>query len=230
VDARTAQTTNPRKAVQAYLTSPDVGTAFLQLAIVGLIAIGISGALAAGMAAALGRRFVSGDPPGIRYSSARCADYFEYQPRARDCEQAATLHHYGEIVGYRTDAGILGLILLTGYLLYRRRSTSHVAAPADFTAAIAIAAFGAAGVGFLGQSFVLLARGERTGVGAYLSAGIVSSVAAIGCAVWLFLARRSAGKPVRRKRAGGLATEQSRRVLPNQVANPGRSAADDQHL
>lgn len=178
-----------------YFTSPGIGTAVLQLAIVGLIAIGISGALAAGMGAAFGRRFVSGDAPGITYSNSRCVEYREYEPSANNCEQAATLHHYGETVDYRTAAGILGLMLLTGYLLYRRRGTSLVAPPPGMTAAIATVAFGVASVGLLGQSLLMLARGERAGVGAYWSAGTVSSIAAVTCAVWLYLARRSAPRP-----------------------------------
>ena len=45
-----------------------------------------------------GAAFVAGDAPGVTYTPARCADYFEYFPRASDCTQAAALHHWGEVV------------------------------------------------------------------------------------------------------------------------------------
>ena len=60
-----------------------------------------------GMGRAYGRPFVSGDRPGVSYTHARCADYLEYEPRAATCERATTLHHFGETVGYRIDAGAL---------------------------------------------------------------------------------------------------------------------------
>jgi hypothetical protein len=73
---------------------------------VGLTAIGVSGLLAEGMGALVGERFVSGDPPGVSYTPDRCADFFEYAPQARTCEEAATIHHFGEVVTYRVAAGI----------------------------------------------------------------------------------------------------------------------------
>jgi hypothetical protein len=162
----------------------------VQQTIAGLLAIGVSGLVAARMGAAFGKSFVSGDAPGVIYSKARCADYFEYEPHAHSCEQAATLHHYGETVGYRTDAGILGLIILVGYLFYRRRAAFRSQLPPALTPAVAATAFGLAAVGLLSQSFVLLARDQRSGLGTYLSAGIVSFIATIVSAVWLFLVRR----------------------------------------
>src|SRR5947207_3205365 len=84
-------------------------------AAVGLIAVGVSGLLAAVFGAALGRDFVAGDRPGVTSTSARCADLREYAPGANTCRDAATIHHYGEIVDYRIAAGLLGLGLLCAY-------------------------------------------------------------------------------------------------------------------
>jgi hypothetical protein len=190
MDANTARASNRQEGLITYLTKPGWAVVLVQLAIVGLLAIGLSGLVAARMGAAFGKSFVAGDAPGVSYSKARCADYFEYEPHAHSCEQAATMHHYGEVVGYRMDAGILGLIILVGYLVYRRRAAFQSQLPEALTPAVAAAAFGLAAVGLLGQSFILLARDQRPELGTYLSAGVVSFIAAIVSAVWLLLVRR----------------------------------------
>ena len=76
---------------------------------IGLVAIGVSGAVAGGMGLVWGKAFVSGDASGVTYTPARCADFKEYFPRAASCEEAAVDHHYEEIVGYRLAAGVGGL-------------------------------------------------------------------------------------------------------------------------
>jgi hypothetical protein len=194
MDNSTARASNERDGLIAHLLGPGSSTAALRLLIMGLLAIGLSGVLAAAMGATFGKSFVSGNAPGVSYSKARCADYFEYEPQAHSCEQAATLHHYGETVGYRTDAGILGLIILVGYFLYRRRAGSHPQPPATLTPGVAAIAFGIAAAGLLGQGLYLLVRDQRAGVGSYLSAGIVSLIAGIVAGVWLFVVR---GRPTR---------------------------------
>lgn len=158
----------------------------LRLAATGLLAIGVSGALAGGMGASFGKTFVAGDPSDITYTKARCADYFEYEPSARTCEQAATLHHYGEVVFYRLAAGVLGLMVLGAYLWARRRwawVSERGALPEGFEATVGATLFGLAAALLLGQSASQLAIGETRGTGAYLSAGIVS-VAVAGTFAW----------------------------------------------
>ena len=91
------------------------------MATVGLLAIGASGAAAAVMGALWGKGFVAGDPSGVTYTPARCADLFEYVPHATSCEAAATSHHFDEIVGYRLATGALGLGLLGVVVVARRR-------------------------------------------------------------------------------------------------------------
>src|SRR5262249_61874572 len=65
---------------------------------VGLVAVGLSGLVAEVFGRVFGPAFVAGDAPGVTYTSARCADYFEYFPHARDCADAAAQHHWGEVV------------------------------------------------------------------------------------------------------------------------------------
>jgi len=79
----------------------------------GLLAIGISGALALAAGTTLGKDFVSGDPLGVTYTAERCAELLEYYPEG-SCAAAATAHHFDEVVTYRLAAGILGLLVLAG--------------------------------------------------------------------------------------------------------------------
>src|SRR5436190_18302635 len=100
-----------------YLPLPSMislALGLVRLVGIGLVAIGVSGVLALAAGLAFGKDFVSGDPPTITYTTERCADFFEYEPGAQDCKEAATRHHFREVGGYRVDAGILGLLLLMG--------------------------------------------------------------------------------------------------------------------
>ena len=165
----------------------ELAIAVTWLAAVGLIAVGVSGLLAAMFGAALGRDFVAGDRPGVTSTSARCADLREYAPGANTCRDAATIHHYGEIVDYRIAAGLLGLGLLCAYLFARRRrwtETSHL--PAAFTSTVGVSVFGLAGVALLAFSANLAVLGDLSSVGQYLSGGIVSAVVAAAFA-WSLL-------------------------------------------
>lgn len=172
---------------------------FVLLGAVGLLAVGLSGLLAAAGGAAFGKAFVSGDGPGVTYSPARCADFQEYHP-SRTCELAAVRHHYDEVVGYREDAGVLGLLVLAGWLAVvrpwrGRRRPGHRALPPAFAATVGAALFGAAAVVLLPAGALELAfTGSRSGAGNALSAGVVAAVAFAGfaAALWRSLRTRPA--------------------------------------
>jgi hypothetical protein len=147
---------------------------------VGLVAIGASGLVAAGMGAAFGKGFVAGDPPGVTYTQERCADFAEYHPEAGGCQGAAAAHHFDEVVGYRVDAGVLGLLLLGGVWLLGprlRRRAGGAALPDGFAATVGASLFGVAAAALLLQGVGELALGRATGAGQYLSGGLVSLVA-----------------------------------------------------
>jgi hypothetical protein len=156
------------------------------LAAVGLLAIGLSGGLAHVFGTAFGKSFVSGDAPGVTYTAARCADFLEYHPEARTCEGAAVAHHFDEVVWYRLDAGVLGIIALVAFGLVRRYNRRRFgdarALPDGFIGAIGSASFGlaAAGLLFLGLGGVVFGSGR--GAGDFLSGGVVAFV------VFLFFA------------------------------------------
>lgn len=158
----------------------DLIMAAILLGSIGMLAVGISGLVAEGFGAAFGRAFVSGDPSGVTYTKARCAEFMEYAPGAHSCAEAATTHHFGEVVQYRVAAGVLGLIGLGAWWLLRRRTASHGVLPDAFVVTVATALFAVAAAGLLVQSVGLAAvGGQRNGVGELLSGGLVAGVAAV---------------------------------------------------
>jgi len=173
----------------------DLAFTLGRLAIVGLIAIGVSGGIAGAMGSLFGERFVSGDLPDITYTRARCTDFFEYSPGARSCEEAATHHHYGEVTTYRAGAGFLGLLALGVYLLIRRRfRTTPSTLPDGFEATVGTTLFGGAAAALLFSSLPFVVLGQAAGSGQYLSAGIVAlALAALyGASLYRTLLRRAA--------------------------------------
>lgn len=172
---------------------------FTLLGAVGLLAIGLSGLLAAAGAAAFGKAFVAGDGTGVTYTAARCADFQEYHP-SRTCELAALRHHYDEVVGYRLDAGALGLVALGGWFTvvrpWRRRSRPELRAlPEGFGATVGAALFGAAALVLLPAGVLELAvTGSRTGAGNAMSAGVVAAAAfaVFAASLWRSLRSRPA--------------------------------------
>jgi|GEM_PF-495979 len=172
------------------------------LAGIGLVGVGVSGALAGGMGVAFGKDFVSGDVAGVTYTPARCADYLEYHPEAGTCARAATAHHFDEIVEYRLAAGILGALVLGGLFVVRRsRRLARLIPlgegvgllPDGFVATTGAAVFGcAAGVLIVGG--LAQTGGGSGGAGGNLSGGIVAAVIAAAFAVGLF--RTLAGRAV----------------------------------
>jgi hypothetical protein len=166
------------------------------LGAVGLLAVGLSGLAAAAGGALLGKAFVAGDGPDIRYTAARCADFQEYHP-SPTCAQAAVGHHYDEVVGFREDAGVLGLVTLLGWLAavrpWRRPGRcSYDVLPAAFSATVAAALFGAAALVLLPAGLLELALGgTAAGAGNPLSAGAVACLAFVGSAAALWRSLRT---------------------------------------
>ncbi len=166
-----------------------LGTLVL-LAGIGLVAIGISGVLALGLRATVGADYVAADPPGVTYTATRCADFLEYHPEARTCEAAAAAHHADEVADYRIAAGILGAALLGGRWLARRRGR-HAAAevswlPSEFVPIVGLSLFGVAAAALAVQTLAASIGPAAGGAGQWLSAAVVSAVAAAIFA-WMLL-------------------------------------------
>ena len=174
-----------REAVAALV---PVGAVFL-------LAIGLSGLLADAFGRAFGRAFVAGDAPGVTYTAERCAAVPVVRAAARSCEEAAIAHHYGEVVGYRLVAGVMGLVVLAGWAVWRRRVRGRLRRGAlgrsfTLTVGAALASAAAAALLFLGSAGVV--TGHYDGTGNPLSGGVVSAVlaAAFCAALWRELRQR----------------------------------------
>jgi hypothetical protein len=145
---------------------------------IGLAAVGVSGLVAGTMGSVWGASFVAGDRSGVTYTAARCADFFEYHA-ARTCAQAAASHHFDEVVRYRVAAGVLGVLVLLGVRLVRRRARGDRVGvlPDGFAVTIGTVVFGLAGAVLAVQGADQSAFGGH-GAGQYLSAAIVCVVVA----------------------------------------------------
>ena len=152
------------------------------LVAIGLVAIGISGALALGARAALGDRFVAGDLPSTTYTPARCADLREYAPEAHNCADAAATHHATEVIDYRLAAGIAGLALLAVYRWGRRRDPG-TDLPAMVVPTIGATAFGVATAGLSAQALnALTLDAAHAGGGQWLTGAVVAGTVAFSFA------------------------------------------------
>jgi hypothetical protein len=154
---------------------PDV----VALVAIGLLAIGASGALAAGADAAFGHRFVAGDLPGITYTAARCAELREYAPNATSCAAAAAAHHAGEVIWYRMAAGVVGLGLLVAWWWQWWRRGTYPWSGVLAVVGAATFGLGAAVLGALGLDALTQDPG-RAGAGQWLTAALVAAIFAGG--------------------------------------------------
>ena len=156
---------------------PELARAIVLLAAVGLIAIGASGALSMGLRAAFGSSFVAGDPIGVTYTPARCADFRRFHPEAGSCTAAANAHHADEVETYRAATGVLGLMVLAGWAVRRRRRPRNDAVgvlPDAFSATVGTTVFGVAGGLLVVQGLAMLREGGDRGPGQWLSGGGVA--------------------------------------------------------
>jgi hypothetical protein len=166
---------------------------------VALVAIGASGLVAELLGRLLGAGFVAGDLPGVTYTPARCAEFLEYFPDAGGCEQAAAIHHWGEVVEYRVAAGVLGLLILGAFLAWHRAQGGRPPAylgvlPDGFAAAVATSLYGlaAAVLALEGLDALLVAGGD--GAGQWLSASVVALAMAVLYGFSLYRTMRTWGR------------------------------------
>ena len=204
-EARIAEGANPeqaaRTAIAAFggpavvvnaLRSPGrrlVSTAWL-FAGLGLVAIGLSGLLAAAFGAVRGWEFVAGDPAGLSYSAERCAQYLRGVPGAGSCRAAALVDHYSEVVDQRIVGGVLGLLVLLAYVLWRRRGGVPVSRL--LLGGIGVASFGLAALAQLASASTAWSL-DQGRVGALLAGGIVSLLLAAALTPVLFSGLRQSG-------------------------------------
>lgn len=158
----------------------DVAHASVLLGGLGLVGVGLSGAVVAALNAIFGYRFV-GALPGS-YSPAACRHFLAAHPGAGSCARAAVLENGQDAVSLRILAGLAGLVLLALGWAWRRRSTragSRRALAPVLVDSVAAAAFAAGAVLLAGQSVDLAVQTGSGGVGFYLSGAVIAAVGAV---------------------------------------------------
>jgi hypothetical protein len=155
-----------------------------KLGSIGLLAVGASGLVVAAMNVIFGRSFVAAVGPGIRLPAASCRYWLHIWPGAHSCAQAYMFESSSDAVSLRVGAGLLGLLLLGGYYLARRRGWSTGVLPDGFTPTIAVSLYGVAGLGLawlgaMNGGGLVTVRGIA-GPGWYLSGAIVALAMAGG--------------------------------------------------
>ena len=152
---------------------------------IGLLAIGLSGVVAAIMVAAGGKVFAFADKFGTSYSAGDCAHWLGQHPGAGTCAKAALAENVSDGLLQRSAAGVVGLIVLaaTTYLAHRRGTSLWTLATRPLTAVVGVTAFGVAALILLalGGNAVQLDNGR--GAGQWFSAGGVAAFAAAAFAV-----------------------------------------------
>jgi len=150
----------------------------------GLVAVGVSGAVAAAMSAAFGSDFVGSIHQ--TYTAAACGHFLAVQPTATSCTQAAVLETSHDAIALRLLAGGLGLILLgVGWVWTRRGSElgrGYRLSPVVWLT-VGFTAFAVAAAGLSVQSTDLATNYGSDGVGFYLSGALVAAFAAVAFAV-----------------------------------------------
>ncbi len=166
----------------------DLALTAWKLGSIGLVAVGASGLVVAAMNQLFGRAFVAAVAPGTRLPRADCQHWLSIWPHAHSCTQAYLLESSSDAVTLRGAAGLLGLVLLAGYLVVRRVARRHGWSPGllpdGFAPTIAVSLFGVTG---LALAWLALMHGGGpspvggvSGPGFYLSGAIV----ALAMAAW----------------------------------------------
>ena len=161
---------------------------------VGLVAVGVSGAIARALAAMRGGSFVTAPFPPGSYTRADCARWLAGNPAAHNCVTAMIADHLGDIALQSYAAGIVGLLALTAYWIMRRRWHDRgtlTALPVGSAEAAGgllalLVAIGTLGTGINAE---LVQRGQ--GAGQQFSLALAAVAAAMFFAIRLYGAVRS---------------------------------------
>lgn len=165
--------------------------AALALAGLGLIAVGVSGALAALFNAVAGPNFVGGLPQS--YPATTCAYYLSIHPGATTCAQAAMWENSHDAVALRLLAGVAGALLAAAAMGWRRLTPGDAASIAlrdGAVGATAAAAFAIAAALLVALSADVAIQHGSGGVGFYLTGGLASGLGALTCAFWAYRSLR----------------------------------------
>jgi HAAS len=148
---------------------------------VGLVAIGVSGAVVALMNTTLGRAFTGQAPAGVTFSKADCSYWMAAWAGAHNCAQAAMLEASSDAVVLRLVGGLAGVAALEGYFLFRyvmrRRGHAPGVLLAGYFPLLAACVFGAGALSLTLAQFTGFM--VKQGPGTFLSGALVAAVAAV---------------------------------------------------
>lgn len=165
----------------------------MRIAAVALIAVGVAGAIARGLWALRGARFVGVVWAPGDYTNTDCARWQAGFP-GHGCAAAMAMDHAGDFVLQAAAAGICGVLVLFVYLWLRRRWQSvgiRMVLPVVSGDVIGVILAGACAVGLLGVAADQELVGNTSGVGQQLSLGVAALLACAFFAAAIRLARRS---------------------------------------
>ena len=159
----------------------------------GLTAIGVAGLIGRWFLAVKGTAFLTAPWPPGSYTRADCARWLAGDPGTRSCVTAMLADHAGDTMLEATAAGILGLLLLAGYVALRGRwrdRATVTALPAGFAQALGAVLAGLAAVGCFATAWNIETTQRGIGAGVPWSLGLSATLTAIIFALAFLRARR----------------------------------------
>jgi hypothetical protein len=164
-----------------YRWFPTAGQ-LLDLAGIGLVAIGLSGLVERVMVSSWGKVFVVADPPGTRFPAASCRYWEHLHPQANGCVQAYLAESVSDGLWPRYLAGMLGVLVLAVLAFLRRRRGEGLlpALGTPLTLAAGVMSFGVAAVVLAGLAADRFGIAGGNGAGQWLSASAVAACFAAG--------------------------------------------------
>ena len=161
----------------------------------GLTAIGVAGLIGRWFLAVKGTAFLTAPFPPGSYTRADCARWLAGDRGTRSCVTAMLADHAGDVMLEATAAGVLGLLLLAGYVVLRSRwhdRATMTALPAGFAQALGAILAGLAAVGCLAVAWNVETTQRGIGAGVPWSLGLAATGTAIAFALSLVYIRRPA--------------------------------------
>jgi hypothetical protein len=160
----------------------------LLLAVGALLAIGLAGGVAGVGALIAGPGFIAGNAPGAGASAADCTRWLALDPGAPNCAAAAAQDAIHDVIMGSGMAGVLGGLMLVGYLILQRVWGAHHARlgdPSGHRHAVAMTLFAAAAAVLIVNAVHNLHLVSTSIPGESLSLGIGAALVAAGFAARL---------------------------------------------
>lgn len=164
-----------RQSLPLAVVTRQVISSGLLLGAIGALAVGVSGLVAAALAAVKGSTFIVNISHSTHLAPSDCARWLSQDHGAHSCYQAALSDWTFEVVAYRVLIGVLGALALGLYVIIRRRGLAGL--PPAVVDTIAVTAFGVAGAWTLGLGIDWVVQGTN-GAGQWLAAAPISLVLA----------------------------------------------------